>query len=235
MKEWKLIGIASLAVNVLMVGLLFTAVFIVQGIVEDKNQAITTLKGEVSQLKEDATTAIATTTEASTTEEKPEEILEEALTEEVKQPVTQNKTANSQKEPVQQQDYKQKLLSYKASLNEDFETVYFLYEGSPDVEFLLAELSNAEVRAMYEESYQVADQVLNKVYGILKNTLPAAQFNELQTEQRAWLNQLNQSKEARLAMGGSSAGIDVAVDMGMKTQERCLKLMMEYFDFKSIY
>lgn len=30
------------------------------------------------------------------------------------------------------------------------------------------------------------------------------QFNELQTEQRAWLNELNESKEARLAMGGSS-------------------------------
>ena len=78
------------------------------------------------------------------------------------------------------------------------------------------------------------DAALNKVYGILKDNLPAAQFSELQTEQHAWLNRLNKSKEERLAMGGSSARGDVMFDLAHETKERCVELIIEYFGFEDI-
>lgn len=52
MNEWKWVGVFSLIVNVLLVGLLFTAVLFVKGIITDKDDTITRLQKELAEQKE---------------------------------------------------------------------------------------------------------------------------------------------------------------------------------------
>lgn len=125
-------------------------------------------------------------------------------------------------------DYKEKLLSYQNVLDADFENIYYLFDGWGPVD----ELSNAEQKAAYEDAYKMADKVLNKVYGILEENLPANEFSKLRNEQRAWLKELNESNEARYAAVGSSAGTDVAYNLAIKTQERTVELLVQYFGYE---
>lgn len=236
MNEWKLIGISSLVVNMLMVALLFGAVFIVKGVVEDKNQSIIQLEKEVVQLKEQTTREVAVAEEPDEKKVEADVEVEASKKESVITEKPAQKSVSSQTKPatVSQTNYKEKLISYKPSLEEDYDYVYYLYDGW-DIDMMYEDMSNAEIRAELEGIYQKSDAILNKVYNILKENLPAAQFTELQVEQRAWLQRVTKSKEKRLAMGGSSAGIDVADELGRETQERCVELMIKYFGFVDYY
>ncbi|MBS7345412.1 MAG: DUF1311 domain-containing protein [Caryophanon sp.] len=246
MKEWKMIGMMSLVVNVLLIALLWVSIIKVQEIVERKNQVVQQLETEVAQLTEQSPPP--TETDAQTTAQQHENVAaeeERAVAQQAQQPSAETADVKEeqvvteqppqQQQPVQQPSYKEKLLSYKPSLHDDYEYVYFLYDGMPGEDTFYESMSNAEVKAMYEEIYEKTDAILNKVYGILKDTLPEEEFIALRTEQRAWLQRVTDSKEQRLAMGGSSAETDAFFNLGMETQQRCVELMMEYFAFEDYY
>ena len=241
MNEWKTVGLVSFAVNVILVALLFFAVFYVKSIVEDKNANIASLERELEVAKSYRTQeSEPVATVADDNERVREQAKEqaEAVVEPKPEPELVQKQPAAQKpasQPVQQTDYKKKLASYKPSLEADYEYIYYMYEGDPGPDFLLEQMSNAEVADGYEEMYEKADAILNKVYGILKDNLPANEFQALQTEQRAWLSRVTKGKETRLAAGGSSARLDIALGLGDETRERTKYLMETYFGFVDYY
>lgn len=226
MNEWKIATIMSLIVNLFMMGLLVVAVFYVKDLVDKKNTEISSLNSKITTLTTE--TAVVT---AKTNEESTEEVqIAEASTEEkveplvIEKPVEQAMTKPAQ-EPVTKVATKKEpnFAPYVDELVYDINQVLFHLDGIPQ-----DEVDNATLRTIYEEAYQEADILLNKIYGILKKELPTDQFSTLQTEQRSWLQKLTNSKNSRLGMGGSSAGIDVAEIMFDETLMRCDYFMRTY-------
>lgn len=232
MKEWKAVAIMSLVVNVVMVGMLLVALYFAKDIVETKNKEISNLNSKVTALSvvetvttEEAQQSAGHSERDELTEDNQKEIQLESEIPNVKQVEVEKTEETPQKEQPKKQN---NLAAYSDELFEEYREATYHFEGVTE-DILYENYDNATIKDFYEEAYEDADVLLNKMYGVLKKELPSQSFTTLQAEQRKWLQNLNKSKEERLAMGGSSAGIDVASEMYYQTLQRCEHLLRQYF------
>lgn len=79
-------------------------------------------------------------------------------------------------------------------------------------------------------NYQMWDQVLNDIYGELKNQLSASEMNDLKIKQRQWIKDRDavSQKELKEAGGGTLAYAEEARILHEMTRERCYELVTYY-------
>ncbi|TLS37033.1 lysozyme inhibitor LprI family protein [Pseudalkalibacillus caeni] len=80
------------------------------------------------------------------------------------------------------------------------------------------------------DRYDVWDGLLNEVYGVLINQLPAEEMDQLRKEQREWIDYRDHTaKEASLKYkGGTMEQLEYVTVENDLTEERCFELVEKY-------
>ena len=81
-----------------------------------------------------------------------------------------------------------------------------------------------------EDRWQVWDNLLNDIYGVLKNQLPAEEMKALQAEQRNWLIHRDDMalKASEKYKGGTAEQLEYVMVLGNLTEQRCYELVRIY-------
>jgi uncharacterized protein YecT (DUF1311 family) len=79
-------------------------------------------------------------------------------------------------------------------------------------------------------NYQLWDEALNEIYGVLKNQLTESQMNELREKQREWITYRDQAAQESYDEegGGSASDIVYGATLVQVTKERCYELVKQY-------
>ncbi|GEN83246.1 hypothetical protein SLU01_15580 [Sporosarcina luteola] len=82
------------------------------------------------------------------------------------------------------------------------------------------------------DRYDLWDELLNEIYGVLKEQLSTEEMDQLRDEQRSWIKQRdNAAKEASLKFeGGTAEQLEYIVVLANLTEERCYELVETYMD-----
>ncbi|MFC4403856.1 lysozyme inhibitor LprI family protein [Gracilibacillus xinjiangensis] len=90
--------------------------------------------------------------------------------------------------------------------------------------------STYALKNVESERFDVWDEMLNEVYGILEEQLPANMMGQLRQEQRDWIeNRDNTAKEASIKYaGGTMEQLEYVAVMNHLTEERTFELVREY-------
>ncbi|PWU70391.1 MULTISPECIES: lysozyme inhibitor LprI family protein [Gracilibacillus] len=80
------------------------------------------------------------------------------------------------------------------------------------------------------DAFDILDGMLNEIYGVLEETLPTEEMEQLRIEQREWLDYRdNTAKEASLQYkGGTMEQYEYVRVENNLTQERCFELVENY-------
>lgn len=80
------------------------------------------------------------------------------------------------------------------------------------------------------DAFDILDGMLNEIYGVLEETLPTEEMEQLRIEQREWLDYRdNTAKEASLQYkGGTMEQYEYVRVENNLTQERCFELVKNY-------
>lgn len=80
------------------------------------------------------------------------------------------------------------------------------------------------------DRYELWDELLNDIYSVLKEQLPADEMVQLREEQRNWIKQRDDSaKEASLKYeGGTAEQLEYVAVLANLTEERCYELVEIY-------
>ena len=80
------------------------------------------------------------------------------------------------------------------------------------------------------DRYDSMDQLLNEVYGVLKEQLSTDEMDQLRNEQRTWIKYRDDTaKEASLKYkGGTEEHLEYVTVLANLTEERCFELVEEY-------
>lgn len=144
-----------------------------------------------------------------------------ATNENTEQPVTELQSKEVVQEPATQSlfdTYSQKLDAAAAEVD----TIYATSEA----------LTTVEMNDVSEQAFNVWDDLLNDMYGVLKAQLPAAEFEALRAEQREWIGERDEYATyiATEAADGGSAYTSIYIDAQMQyTAQRCSDFLYEYF------
>ncbi|MBS4209401.1 lysozyme inhibitor LprI family protein [Bacillus sp. FJAT-50079] len=95
---------------------------------------------------------------------------------------------------------------------------------------------NSEAAITYEmkkvegDRYDVWDELLNEIYGVLKDQLSTDEMEQLREEQRNWINNRDAAaKEASLKYeGGTMEQLEYVTVLANLTEERCYELVEVY-------
>lgn len=102
-----------------------------------------------------------------------------------------------------------------------------------DLETSLKSKKNGKTLEMREASsteYTSWDSLLNEIYGVLQGQLPTDKFEELKTEQIAWINTRDsKAKEESMKFeGGTMEPLAHTSSLAQTTKERCYELINNY-------
>ncbi|WP_195928798.1 MULTISPECIES: lysozyme inhibitor LprI family protein [Clostridia] len=88
-----------------------------------------------------------------------------------------------------------------------------------------------EVRRIAAESYQMWDDKLNEIYGVLKQELPADEMAALKQEEIQWINERDSAvKQVEIQNGpGTFAPYEMSMTKLSMTRDRCYELVNSYF------
>lgn len=90
-------------------------------------------------------------------------------------------------------------------------------------------LSVAEMADLEEKRYQKWDDMLNKIYGVLKDSLSGAEMAALTQEQRDWIVYRDTKAEKGTdQLGGGWQRLQHMINLGDLTKDRCYELVEEY-------
>lgn len=230
MNEWKIVALASLVANVILLGLFVSSLLLVKNMIYEKDREILSLN---STIKEFTITVEQSANEQIEVSDEGEQIVIEDVVaqkesiEKIKKEEISNDVNNNVNE-VSSENKTTNLKKYEDAIRAEYGDIYFSFEGV-SLDLLYEEYDNATIESMFNNAYVQADKLLNKMYTILKNELSPGEFAKLQQEQRQWLNSLEQSKKNRASMGGSAESIDITINLFDATKKRCGVLVEKYF------
>lgn len=80
------------------------------------------------------------------------------------------------------------------------------------------------------EAWQLWDDALNEIYGVLKTQLSTSEMDALRTKQRAWITYRDNTAESESAefKGGTMEGLVYVSTRASLTKERCYELVNIY-------
>ncbi|WP_225228732.1 lysozyme inhibitor LprI family protein [Bacillus sp. PS06] len=118
-----------------------------------------------------------------------------------------------------------------ASLKDEY--LKKLNETKEEMDELRANPTDSSTYAMKNaegQAFDVWDGLLNEIYGVLKEQLPAEEMEQLRIEQREWIERRDQAaKEASLKYeGGTMEHLEYTVVLNNFTEERCFELVEGY-------
>lgn len=89
-----------------------------------------------------------------------------------------------------------------------------------------------EMEEQEEKRFKKWDEELNKIYGMLEESLSKDEMEQLREEQREWVKERDDSaKEASLKYkGGSTETLEYIATQASLTRERCFQLVAHYMD-----
>lgn len=90
--------------------------------------------------------------------------------------------------------------------------------------------STFALKKVEHDRYGAWDELVNEVYEVLKEMLPAEEMDQLRNEQRNWIQYRdNSAKEASLKYeGGTAEQLEYVAVAANLTEERCYELVEEY-------
>lgn len=90
--------------------------------------------------------------------------------------------------------------------------------------------STYALKKVADDRYEAWDQLLNEVYGVLKEQLTPEEFAELQEEQRKWIQYRDDTalEASHEFKGGTQEHLEYSIVSGNLTEERCYVLVEEY-------
>ncbi|WP_203363900.1 lysozyme inhibitor LprI family protein [Bacillus sp. REN10] len=102
--------------------------------------------------------------------------------------------------------------------------------GMIDFEYIYEQGTTVEVREAESERYKRWDDLLNEIYGVLKQQLSSNEMEQLRTAQRKWITYRDESAESAAASfeGGSWASVQYVSTQADLTRERCYELVERY-------
>jgi len=97
-------------------------------------------------------------------------------------------------------------------------------------ELKLADNTTVSYKKFETDRWELWDQLLNDIYGTLKNELTEDEFEKLRAEQREWIKTRDQqAKEASLEFeGGTWENVEYTSVLANVTEERCYELVEKY-------
>ncbi|WP_262176666.1 lysozyme inhibitor LprI family protein [Saccharococcus sp. Marseille-Q5394] len=92
--------------------------------------------------------------------------------------------------------------------------------------------STLALKKVEGERYDLWDELLNEVYGVLKEQLSKEEMNQLRDEQRNWITYRDDTaKEASLKyQGGTQEHLEYVVVLADLTEERCYELVEDFME-----
>ena len=90
--------------------------------------------------------------------------------------------------------------------------------------------STYALKAVAGARWETWDDLLNEIYGVLKEQLPPEEMDQLREEQRKWLTYRDESAlEASLKYkGGTMEHLEYVIVLANLTEERCYDLVEKY-------
>ncbi|OHW62288.1 hypothetical protein EUAN_13580 [Andreesenia angusta] len=138
---------------------------------------------------------------------------------EIEKSSNSNQTTNSnQKKYVsKKQEYLDKMSKLEARLDEKSKYGY-------------NDMTTAEMNAEADYYYKAWDDMLNEIWGVLKNQLPADEMENLREIQRDWIVYRDESAKSGASSfeGGSGHYMTYVFIQGGETEERCYELVNGY-------
>ena len=91
-------------------------------------------------------------------------------------------------------------------------------------------MSTAVLKKEAEDRWQVWGSLLNDIYGVLKNQLPAEEMKGLQTDLRNWLVHRDGMalKASEKYKGGTAEQLEYVMVLADQTEQRCYELVNTY-------
>lgn len=124
----------------------------------------------------------------------------------------------SEKNTASNDDRSDRLSDYMVSIKEKSDTIKASLEND--------ELTQRDMNIKSEELYKLWDDVLNYIWGELKNSLPETEFTNLLDEQRVWIEEKEKTVEeaGKEVKGGSMYPLVVNSESAKLTEERVYEL-----------
>lgn len=88
--------------------------------------------------------------------------------------------------------------------------------------------STAQMEDALAEQYSKWDDLLNDIYGALKNQLSSEDMASLKKEQRAWIKTRDNKAEEASSGGGTKARLEYTSSLMETTKDRCYELVEDY-------
>ncbi|WP_068676737.1 lysozyme inhibitor LprI family protein [Oceanobacillus sp. Castelsardo] len=95
--------------------------------------------------------------------------------------------------------------------------------------------STYALKKIENDRWDIWDEWLNEIYGVLKEQLPPEEMNQLKEEQRNWIKYRDdRALEASLKYkGGTQEHLEYVTVLAILTEERCYELVEEYMNEKT--
>lgn len=91
-------------------------------------------------------------------------------------------------------------------------------------------VSTSEIREMASREYSDWDNLLNQIWGTLKEQLPTSVMRNLTTEQKSWIKQKEARAKELSSQPGTISLIESASYLAETTKERCYYLVNNYME-----
>lgn len=91
-------------------------------------------------------------------------------------------------------------------------------------------VSTSEIREMASREYSDWDNLLNQIWGTLKEQLPSSVMRNLTTEQKSWIKQKEARAKELSSQPGTMSLIESTSYLSETTKERCYYLVNNYME-----
>ena len=92
--------------------------------------------------------------------------------------------------------------------------------------------STYALKKVENDRWDIWDQLLNEIYGVLQEQLPTEEMDELREEQRKWIKSRDDSalEASQKYKGGTQEHLEYVAVLANLTEERCYELVANYME-----
>lgn len=128
----------------------------------------------------------------------------------------QEETASHAGEISIKEEYLQKLSDAKAKADQLKET----------------DSSTYALKKVANDKWEIWDELLNEIYGVLQEQLPQDEMDRLREEQREWIKYRDETalEASQKFKGGTQEHLEYVMVLAQLTEERCYELVEDYLE-----